>query len=70
VSPRGARTSRASGTTRILFRFDARRTAILLVGGDKHGEWKAWYRTAIPVADNLYDVYIAELQKEGLLPRE
>jgi hypothetical protein len=58
------------GTIRILFRFDPRRTAILLIGGDKRGEWKAWYRTAIPVADDLYDAYIADLQNEGLFPRE
>jgi hypothetical protein len=49
---------------------DPRRTAILLIGGDKRGEWKAWYRTAIPLADDLYDAYLADLQKEGLLPRE
>ena len=58
------------GTVRILFRFDPRRVAILLIGGDKRGEWKAWYRTAIPVADDLYDAYASDLQKEGLLPRE
>src|SRR5271157_5308707 len=27
-------------TIRILFRFDPRRTAILLLGGDKRGEWR------------------------------
>jgi hypothetical protein len=53
------------GTIRILFRFDPRRTAILLIGGDKRGQWKAWYRTAIPIADDLYDAYVAELQKEA-----
>jgi hypothetical protein len=51
---------------RILFRFDPRRTAILLIGGDKSGEWKAWYRRMIPAADDLYDVYLDELRKEGL----
>jgi len=58
------------GTIRILFGFDPRRTAILLIGGDKRGKWKAWYRTAIRAADDLYDAYIADLQSEGLLPRE
>ena len=58
------------GTVRMVFRFDPRRSAILLIGGDKRGEWNAWYRTAIPVADDLYDAYLAELQKERLLPRE
>ena len=58
------------GSIRILFRFDPRRLAILLIGGDKRDEWKAWYRTAISAADDLYDAYLAELHKEGLLPRE
>ena len=58
------------GTIRILFRFDPRRTAIMLIGGDKRGEWKAWYRTTIAVADDLYEAYLVDLQKEGLLPRE
>jgi hypothetical protein len=61
-------------TIRILFRFDRRRTAILLIGGDKRGTWKAWYRAAIPLADDLFDEYLAELDaeldKEGLLPEE
>ena len=35
--------------------FDPRRTAIVLLGGDKTGEWNTWYETAIPTADDLYD---------------
>jgi hypothetical protein len=58
------------GTIRILFRFDPRRTAILLLGGDKSGEWSAWYPKAIAAADDLYDLYLADLGEEGLLPRE
>ena len=58
------------GSIRILFRFDPRRTAILLLGGDKRGEWKGWYRTAIAAADDLYDAYLEELRDEGLLPQE
>ena len=57
-------------TIRILFCFDPRRTAILLIGGDKRGAWKAWYREAIPLADELYDEYLAELCREGLIPEE
>jgi hypothetical protein len=30
--------------------------------------WNAWYEKAVPEADGLYDVYLAELRKEGLLP--
>ena len=56
-----------SGSLRILFAFDPRRTAILLIGGDKSGRWREWYREMIPVADRLYDEYLSELEREGLL---
>jgi hypothetical protein len=37
------RTSR-DGALRVLFMFDPRRQVILLLGGDKTGQWDAWYR--------------------------
>jgi hypothetical protein len=40
---------------------------ILLLGGDKTGQWQAWYETAIPRADALLDEYLDELRREGLL---
>ncbi len=43
------------GALRVLFAFDPRRHAILLLGGDKSGEWERWYEVAIPEADDLYD---------------
>jgi len=52
---------------RVLFVFDPNRTAILLLGGDKSGQWRAWYRQAIPTADSLYRTYLDELHHEGLL---
>jgi hypothetical protein len=55
------------GALRVLFAFDPRRHAILLLGGDKSGQWNAWYRTAIPAADDLYDNYLEELREEGLI---
>lgn len=45
---------------RILFAFDPRRQAVLLIGGDKAGKWQAWYEEAIPVADGLFDGYLRE----------
>ena len=60
---------RPAGTTiRILFVFDPRRQAILLVGADKaeHG-WKEWYPGAIADAERLYDEYLEELRHEGLI---
>lgn len=57
----------SDGTLRVLFMSDPRRTAILLLGGNKSGRWQEWYRAAIPTADALYRVYLEELQAEGLL---
>ena len=56
------------GYLRVLFAFDPRRAAILLVGGDKTGQWTAWYARAIPAADDLYDEHLAELRQEGETP--
>jgi hypothetical protein len=56
-----------SGSLRLLFMFDLRRHAILLVGGDRSGEWSGWYDMAIPIADDLYDEYLNELRDEGLI---
>lgn len=49
---------------RILFVFDPWRAAILLVAGDKAGNWRRWYREAIPRAERLYASYVAEREKE------
>ena len=57
----------AEGALRVLFAFDPRRHAILLLGGDKSGQWTEWYEQAIPMADDLYDEYLKELRKEGLI---
>jgi hypothetical protein len=51
---------------RILFAFDPRRAAILLIGGNKTGDAR-WYDRMIPVADDLYDEHLATLRKEGLI---
>ena len=55
------------GNLRILFAFDPRRTAILLLGGDKTHRWQMWSQTAIPRADDLYDEHLETLTNEGLL---
>jgi hypothetical protein len=51
---------------RVFYAFDPRRTAILLIGGDKTGN-NRFYDQFIPLADRLYDTYLEELNKEGLL---
>lgn len=60
---------RPSGTSfRILFVFDPRRHAVLLVGADKaEKDWNRWYDAeGKPQAEALYDKYLADLRKEGL----
>ncbi len=55
------------GGIRILFAFDPRRMAILLIGGDKTGRWNQWYVEMVPIADQLYDEHLEILRKEGLI---
>lgn len=51
---------------RILYAFDPRRTAVLLLGGRKGGDDR-WYDEFVPLADRLYDQHLAELREEGLI---
>ena len=61
------RASAGGGSLRVLFAFDPRRQVILLLGGDKSGQWDKWYEWAIPAADRLYHIYLQELRHEGLI---
>ncbi len=47
---------------RILYAFDPKRCAILLIGGDKTGN-DNWYDEYVPIADDLYDTHIETLDK-------
>lgn len=64
---------RAEGGLRVLFAFDPRRTAILLIGGDKSAQdpnsptWNRWYDVYVPAADDLYDEHLTMLRDEGRL---
>lgn len=55
----------SDGNLRVLFAFDPLREAILLIGGNKSGTWNRWYDEMIPVADDLYDEHLKELEEEG-----
>ncbi|MDR0945690.1 MAG: type II toxin-antitoxin system RelE/ParE family toxin [Bifidobacteriaceae bacterium] len=48
---------------RILFAFDPVRQAIMLLAGDKSGDWERWYQRAIPLADQLFDDHLAQLRQ-------
>jgi hypothetical protein len=51
---------------RILYAFDPRRVALLLIGGTKVGDDR-WYERYVPIADALYEEHLKELKTEGLL---
>ena len=60
------RTQHAGRPFRTMFAFDPRRTAILLIGGDKTGDDR-FYQRLIPLGDALFDQHLAGLQREGLI---
>ena len=62
----------AEGVLRVLFAFDPRSAAIILLGGDKSADadgpaWNRWYDEFVPVADDLYDEHLRLLRDEGLI---
>ena len=57
---------RGSIPLRVFYAFDPRRSAILLIGGDKSGNLR-FYEEYVPVADRLYDQYLDEIRWEGLI---
>jgi len=50
----------SSGTKaiRLLFAFDPKRKAVLLIAGDKMGRWEKWYQRTIPEADAFFEAYL------------
>lgn len=62
---RELRIQHAGQPYRVLYAFDPRRVAILLIGGKKTGKDR-WYEKFVPIADKLYDQHLNALKKEGL----
>jgi hypothetical protein len=58
------RTQSGGKPLRTFFAFDPRRTAILLIGGDKTGDGR-FYERMISIADALYDDHLEDLKREG-----
>lgn len=48
-----------SSNVRVLFVFDPQRQAVLLVAGDKTGQWNQWYDENIPIAERRYTKWLA-----------
>lgn len=56
--------STGSSEIRVLFAFDPKRRAVLLVAGDKARRWKQWYEQSIPIADNRFDEWLEQPEQE------
>ncbi|MET7765408.1 type II toxin-antitoxin system RelE/ParE family toxin [Streptomyces sp. NPDC005393] len=53
--------SSGSSEIRMPFAFDPVRRAVLLVAGDKAGNWQGWYDTNIPIAEKRYRAHLMDL---------
>jgi hypothetical protein len=53
--------SAGASEIRILFAFDPATRAVLLVAGDKAGDWKRWYGRAVALAEHRYEQWIKEV---------
>src|ERR1041384_6016837 len=47
---------------RVLYAFDPKRDAILLIGGDKTGNDR-WYEIFVPIADRLYQEHLKDWRR-------
>jgi hypothetical protein len=56
---------RATRTIRVFFAFDPLRKGVLLIGGDKAGKTKRFYRQMIRKADRIYDAHLRRIEGEG-----
>jgi len=51
--------SRGRSEIRILFVFDLARQAVLLVAGDKAGNWSGWYRDNMLIAEQRFATWLS-----------
>jgi hypothetical protein len=56
---RELRIQHAGEPYRVLYAFDPKRRAVLLLGGAKSGD-ERWYEVHVPMADRIYRQYLAE----------
>jgi hypothetical protein len=58
------RPTKAGAYIRVLFAFDMRSRAIMLIAGDKAGNWSKWYAKHLPIADDLFTTHQERLCTE------
>ena len=56
---------RPTRSIRLLFAFDPRRHAVVLVAGDKQNDWTGWYLRNIPIADQRFDAHLDSLGRKS-----
>lgn len=56
---------RVGSTIRVFFAFDPMQIAILLLGGDKAGKTKRFYKQMIRKADRIYDEHLITTQRQA-----
>ncbi|MGV3719742.1 MAG: type II toxin-antitoxin system RelE/ParE family toxin [Actinomycetota bacterium] len=44
---------------RVIFIFDPEQQAVLLLGGDKSTDYRNWYDIHLPLAEDIYERYLA-----------
>jgi len=49
---------------RVFYAFDPRRVAVLLIGGNKVGDEKRFYKKYVRKADNIYGVHLETLKEQ------
>ncbi|WP_131765180.1 type II toxin-antitoxin system RelE/ParE family toxin [Candidatus Protofrankia californiensis] len=57
--------SAGASEVRLLFVFDLERQAVILAGGDKAGNWRGWYRMAVPLAEAAYADHLKRMEGHG-----
>lgn len=62
------RTTRRGAHMRVLFAFDPQSRAVMLLAGDKAGNWQKWYAKNIPIADDLFDAHLGGLRRQSSTP--
>ena len=50
---------------RVLFAFDPKRRAIILLGGNKTGSGSNWYKENIRIADKRFEEHLRSMKEEG-----
>ena len=55
---------------RVFYAFDPRRTAMLLIGGDKTGNDKRFYELMVPLADGIFKEHLETLAAEAKAAKE